>query len=270
MNKPDQKSTVLRQRSPNYPSYSLKECVEFVIRLYKEVDFKEVYFDDAVKFMGHSPTSSTAPRVMATVGSFGLIESRGTGNDKFIKLSRLAQEMMLGLSDEDESYERIPVQLLQEAALNDDMVNTMWNKWGSNIPQQKTVERSLLLEFNFSKPGAQRFSAVLLETYKYAKLDELNVQLENQLKEVPELPKNQPVEQINDKINNQTSIQETLGSKMLGSGQYQMQDYALPLQGGEKTVVLRAPAGLTEEDFETIITWIKIIKLGLVARKVDE
>lgn len=129
-----------RQRSPNYPYYSLKECMGFLNKLYKKYGTTEIHVDDAITQMGHSPTSSTAGRVLASLFSFGLLDSRGAKDNKFVRLSRLSQEILLEEEDSPHRFE-----LLRHAVLNDNAVQTIWKKWGAEIPHVDSIKKSLQL-----------------------------------------------------------------------------------------------------------------------------
>jgi hypothetical protein len=132
--------TTQRVRSPNYPNYSLKECIEFLEKLYSKYGTKEVHIDDAVERMGHSPTSSTAGRVIASMLSYGLLNSRGSKKNRYVWLSQLAQEILLAENDTDRKLE-----LLQKAALNDTATLSVWERWKNDIPSEPTLRK--ILEF---------------------------------------------------------------------------------------------------------------------------
>lgn len=230
-----------RVRSPNYPNYSLKECMAFLEKLYAKYGTSEVHVDDAIKQMGHSPTSSTAGRVLASMFSFGLLESRGAKDSKFVRLSRLAQEILL---DEDGSPERLNV--LKQAALNDDSMQEIWNKWGANIPHEDSIKKSLQLEMNYSPEGAKRFASVIAETYDFAQLS--NASSDDEEAEATE---------------EQTSTKKQ--GENIGPEKASMRKANLLLQGENREIIFYAPADLTDVEFELIFKWLELQKYGLVS-----
>jgi hypothetical protein len=235
-----------RNRSPNYPGYSLKDCVGFLKKLYEKYKNKEVYWNDAINQIGHSPTSSTGGRAISALTSFGLLEIRGTKNDKFVKATKLAQEIMLENEYSSEWYES-----LRKASLVDGSMKEVWTKWGKEIPHQDTIIKSLQLDMDYSPEGAKRFAAVIVDTYNFAKLsDRLDDNNENELK--VEEANNQsifPKDQIGNISN--PSIRKT----------------NLLLQGKNREIVVIVPDDLTNEEFELLQKWLEIQKFGLVINR---
>jgi len=229
-----------RVRSPNYPNYSLKECMAFLEKLYAKYGTSEVHVDDAINQMGHSPTSSTAGRVLASMFSFGLLESRGAKDSKFVRLSRLAQEILL---EEDGSPERF--NLLKQAALSDDSMQEIWNKWGANIPHEDSIKKSLQLEMNYTPQGAKRFASVIAETYDFG-------QLSNATSDDEEAAATEE----------QTSTKKQ--GENIGSEKASMRKANLLLQGENREISIYAPADLTESEFGLIFKWLELQKYGLV------
>ena len=156
-----------RTRSPDYPQYTLEECIKFLGMFVKaNGGFNaEAHMDVAVESMGHSTKSSTAIRVVASMQHYGLFDVRGSGADRFFQPSDLAGEIYKA---NEQSPERIKA--LQTAALNPSAMQTVWEKWGPNIPSEPSLRKSLEVEFSFSNLGAKRFSTVATENYQYARL----------------------------------------------------------------------------------------------------
>jgi len=161
------KGKATRQRSPNYPAYSLRDCERFLDIFYSKFKTSEAHFDDAVKVMGHKTTSSTANRVISAMESFGLLEVRGFGQAKFVKASNLGQSILLA-ENEDERQE-----LLQKSALSNESFLKVWEKWGPNLPTVTSVQKSLQLEMHYSGEGARRFAIVIVDTYDFVKFRDL-------------------------------------------------------------------------------------------------
>jgi hypothetical protein len=234
---------VQRVRSPNYPYYSLKDCVIFLEKLYKKYGMGEIHTEDAVTQMGHSPTSSTAGRVLASMLSFGLLESRGAKDNKFVRLTRLAQEILLGDDNPTQRYIS-----LGQAAIKDSSMQEIWNKWGSNIPAEETIRRVLQLEMNYTQEGAKRFASVIAETYNFAKLSNVEEEEDNNT----------------DEDEKEIKEQKTEAEKQIQSS---VRKANLLLAGKNREITILAPADLTEIEFEMISKWLELQKYGLVNKE---
>lgn len=248
--------TTQRVRSPNYPNYSLKECIGFLEKLDKKYGTKEVHIDDAVEQMGHSHTSSTAARVIASMLSFGLLNSRGSKNNRYVWLSPLSQEILLAENDADEK-----LKLLQKAALNDAAITSIWEKYGNNIPGETTLRKVLEYEMSFSKGGANRFSSVLTDTYEFAKLN----QLDSEESDEEENDKEEGLNNQFDSPQNPQSSLDVIGPKT--NNDVQLRKANLLLAGQNREIIIYAPVDLTEEEFDLIGDWLRLQKYGLVAKK---
>ena len=232
-----------RLRSPNYPNYDLQECVGFAEKLFKKYGTSEVHTEDAITQMGHSYTSSTAGRVLASMFSFRLLESRGTKDSKFVRLSKLAQQILM---EDEGSPERIV--LLQEAALSDESMQMVWNKWGANIPHVDSIKKSLLFEEKYALEGAKRFASVIIDTYEYAHLKDMP----DEETEIEDETKNEPKPAM--RSEKYTSESES---------NLPMRKANLLLHGGREMIV-QAPDDLTDGEFDRFLKWLEFQRDGLV------
>jgi hypothetical protein len=241
------KKSPTRMRSPNYPNYSLGDCLTYLLKFYNKYGTNESHYEDAITQMGHSPTSSTAGRLLASMYSYGLLEDRGSGKNKFVRISRLAQEILL---ETDNSSRRI--ELLQKAALLDNSMHSIWEKWGSTLPAEDTIKKSLQLEMNYSPEGAKRFAGVITNTYQYAKLFESNT-----------TSSDEPEETIsNEFLNDSTKKEIPLSSSNRKTN--------LLLPGKNREILISVPADLTNEEFDLIFKWLELQKYGLVKKAVEK
>lgn len=237
------KSKPKRQRSPNYPNYGLRDCVAFIQKIYDKYGAGEAHTDDAIKQAGHSPTSSTAGRVLAALSSYQLIESRGSKSSKFLKLTRLALEILLEKEDSSKRFT-----LLKQAALSDDAMLAIWEKWGQQIPAEDTIRKVLMLEMGYSPEGAVRFANVVVDTYDFA-----------QLKTQGDTPLTELENSHQDETESLADDQSDL--EILSSGTRKAN---LLLPGKNRQIIIYAPEDLTDIEFNLIFKWLELQKYGLV------
>ena len=238
----ENKEKVSRQRSPNYPAYSLRDCVNFLNYFYSKYKTSEAHVDDAVTSMGHSATSSTANRLISAMESFGLLVVRGSGKKRFVKASNLAQSIIL---TEDEN-ERL--KLIRNSALSNDSILKAVNKWGSNLPTVTSVQKSLQLEMNYSGEGAKRFANVIVDTYDFAQLRDMNSEIEDELEASAE------EENCLSSSVKRSKKSETSNSRSAN----------LLLKGEGRQVVISVPDHFSPSEFDLLMKWLEIQKPGLV------
>lgn len=182
--------------------------------------------------------------MLAALSSFfGLIESRGSKNSKFVKLSRKALEILL---EDEGSVKRS--ELLKQAALNDSAVATIWAKWEAKLPAEDTIRKVLMLEMGYSPEGATRFANVIVDTYEFAQLkspsDKPSDHGEEQSAFEKEVDLTEPIEQ-------ETLPPITRKANLL-------------LPGKDRQIIIYAPENLTEDEFTLVFKWLELQKSGLV------
>ncbi|HUF37954.1 MAG TPA: hypothetical protein VMN57_05475 [Anaerolineales bacterium] len=231
-----------RHRSPNYPYYDLEECVGFLEKIYAKNGFSEIHFDFAVEHAGHSATSSTANRVISSLISFGLIDVHGSGKAKFVKISHLGKRIVL--EKDPDSPEKI--QALGEAAESDSIVQKVLDYFPI---KQESLEKKLVLDLEFSKVGARRFSKVMVNTYEYARFSEEVIMSSNE----------------SDKLvaDEDAVFEDSPESKFSRTERSDLpkdsQTYNLSL-GNEKELIAIKSGDWTEEDFEFMISWLNRLR----------
>ena len=105
-----------RKRSPNYPYYSLKDCVGFLNKFIKnnKGGFVEAHMEFAIKYMGYSTGSNRAISAISSMLGYGLFKSRGSGKNRYFWPSELAKQIYKSPDDSNQA-----IALRQEAALNE-------------------------------------------------------------------------------------------------------------------------------------------------------
>jgi hypothetical protein len=152
-----------RDRSPSFPSFPLEVAVERTRQLFEKAKRHEVRLPDAAADWGISPTSSLAARVVATLLSFGLIESLSSGGERRIKVSeegwRILEDHRPGVKD----------QLLSEAAIKPKLIAEYVDKWKEGRPDDSHAISQLKFDSYLSDDAASKFLRVFDETIRFAK-----------------------------------------------------------------------------------------------------
>lgn len=249
------KQTTSRQKRSSYPYISIKEAVNCIEKLKSAEGYAEVPVGIALSKMGYSPTSSTSDRILSALVSYGLLDQRGVKDNKFVRLSHLAKRILLNPDGNQDRTEAI-----HQAALNDDIVKKMVDKWQNGLPSKENIVKTLILDHEFNERAASRFATVIQETFETIDFSAFG---QGSLIDQGEVVEEDQEDQV--LALEESKIQE--GTKATVD---KLTDYPIPLEGGKRHVIFRAPPNLTKKDFEYIIQYLGILKLGLAQEDTDE
>jgi hypothetical protein len=227
-----------RQRSPAYPSYSLKECAQFVGLLYKKDGIAEIPKEFALQHMGLDPKKNDSYRATSSITGFGLLDEVGSTDKRSFKFTDLGKAIVL-LKDDTEQK----IAALQEASSKYVIIKQLRFKWPTGLPSNEVVKLELINK-GFNERAAGLFTSVLRETYEYARL-------ENRIG----FSGNKPPETS---IDHEEVVEKSNASEEILDN---FEEYTLTLAKG-KEIKLFTSGGLTQDDIDFMFEWIK--RLGLV------
>ncbi len=233
-----------RKRSPAYPSYSLKACVQFIERLYKKDGLAEIPKEFALQHMGLDPRKNDAYRATSSITGFGLLEEVGLIDKRSFKWTELGKTLVILKEGTDRK-----IVALQEAALNYDIIKQLRSKWPSGLPAVDVLKLELVNR-GFTERAAYLFASVLRETYEFAKLEHRGILSEYKSSEEPADYRGTEEE-----------------SEDMGMPLKDFKGYTLTLAKG-KEVKLFTSDNLTQEDIDFMMQWIK--RLDLMELKASE
>jgi len=223
------------KRSPAYPSYGLKKCVQFISLLYKRDGLAEVPKEFAIQHMGLDPKKNY--RAASSITGFGLLEERGPMDKRVLKFTEWGKSIVM-LKNENAQK----MLALQQAATNYDIIKQLCEKWPSDLPANDVIKLELVNR-GFTERAAGDFVPVLRDTYVFAGLGERAPEGDNEppTDGLPAKPPTKPKQ-----LPDETS-----------SG---FERYILTL-GTNKEVRLFTSAALTQDDIDFMIQWIKRLDL---------
>lgn len=156
---PDQVSTTRREgRSPGYPYFPVQKALERAEQLYKEEAFHWAPLSSATGAWGYSPKSSGGRQSIATMKYYGLIEVKGEGDGRQIRLSELAKRILLDERD-DQTEKRA---LIREVALSPAAHRSLYEEYHTGLPSDGTVLHFLMFDRGYNRDAARD----LLEEFK--------------------------------------------------------------------------------------------------------
>jgi hypothetical protein len=148
-------------RSPSFPFISLPEALRRARELYDAERRNLVHPDVAVACWGYSPRSSGGKQTIAALRAYGLLEDvRGD-----LRLTDRAQHILIreagtaGRSD-----------LLRQAALSPPVFAKLWERYGADLPSDKSLRSYLILELKFNENAVEDLLRSYRETLAFAEL----------------------------------------------------------------------------------------------------
>jgi hypothetical protein len=151
-------------RSPSFPSIDLKTAIERARIFYQHEKRLPANVSVAAKHWGYSPQSSGGKQVLAALLSFGLMEDKGSGEQRQVKLTDLALRILL--DERPGSLERR--EALQRAAFMPKIHSELFTRWNESLPSDPNLRHYLLIEKKFNENGADDFIRQLRSTADFA------------------------------------------------------------------------------------------------------
>lgn len=151
-------------RSPSFPSIDLKAAVERARAFYQHEKRLPANVTVAAKHWGYSPQSSGGKQVLAALLSFGLMEDKGSGDQRQVKLTDLALRILL--DERPGSLERR--EALQRAAFMPKIHSELFTKWNESLPSDPNLRHYLLIDKKFNENSVEDFIKELRSTADFA------------------------------------------------------------------------------------------------------
>jgi hypothetical protein len=159
----------VKHRSPSTPAIGLEKALAQAQRLWDVAGKHAAPLESAMKAWGYSPKSSGGLQTIAALKQYGLAEDSGTGWNRQVSLTKLAQELLVYGADKDsqewESRARI-------AALQPKVHARLWNKYDGSLPDDSVMLPHLKLDLNFSDEAARDMLKRFRATIAYAKVSD--------------------------------------------------------------------------------------------------
>lgn len=155
-----------RDRSPSYPFISLRKAVERAKEFAAKESKHPARVSVAAAHWGFKAKSSGGIQTIAAMKTFGLMEDVGSGVDRQVKLTDVAQRI---LGDERVVSEERD-KLIKEAALKPKIHRDLFEKWGVDFPSHETFRTYLKLDKLFADGALEDVITEYKDTLAYAKL----------------------------------------------------------------------------------------------------
>lgn len=151
-------------RSPSFPAIDLRAAIDRARTFYQHEKRSAANVLVASKHWGYSPQSSGGKQVLAALIAFGLMEDKGSGDQRQVKLTDLALRILL--DERPDSTEREAE--LRRAALTPKIHAELFAKWPEVLPSDVNLRHHLLVEKKFNENSVDDFIKELRSTAEFA------------------------------------------------------------------------------------------------------
>jgi hypothetical protein len=238
------KHRAARVRSPAYPAFDLKAAIDKANTIYAHEKRAAAPVGVVTKHCGLDIKSSGALRLIAALKQFGLAVEQGSGEDREVKLSDTALDIVLAPSPDDAKR----IGAIKRAALSPKIHKHLWDYYNGELPSDGNIRAYLLREMEFNDAKVDRFIKEFRSTIAFAKLTGTDI--------IP------TADGFGDDDDAENGIDEQYTEDK------NRQHRRRPMQSGMKEdvftldegqVVLQWPENLSQASFEDFESWLELV-----------
>ena len=225
----------MRVRSPSYPAIDLKVAIDRAKILYEKERSSPVPIDVVLQHWGYKKGSGGGMVQVAALKKFGLISDEESGDDRKIRISKLAKDILIPHSETERQ------EAINRAAHLPSIYQEIHKKYPDGLPSDQTLKAFLIKERNFNDNSIDDFIKVMKATFSFAGVKSDDIMSESEEEKQPKpldfeklfrLPKNE--------MNQHKPERLTLG-------------ITLPTDGN---VILEVPRKISEDGLTLLKVWI--------------
>lgn len=165
--KPASNRTRTGQRSPAYPAINLRAAIDRARKFYEHEKKNSAPASIVPEHWGFAAKSSGGRSTLSALIKFGLLEESGRGDNRRVKITPLAVDILL--DERPNSPERIKA--IKQAALTPEIHIELWNRWGTELPSEATMRTVLLKDLDFTNAAVSDLIKEYRDTIEFAKLE---------------------------------------------------------------------------------------------------
>jgi hypothetical protein len=246
-------------RSPSYPGISLDIAIHRAGELYAAERQHPAPVSTVARHWKYKSFNGPASVTLAALKKFGLLEDEGSGLDRRARISDIGVEI---LANPDEERKQAAI---REAALGPEIHLEMWQRYGSHLPSDATLQWELTRSRGFTETGATEFVKEYKATLAFARLEERPVAApvptaHGDTSEAGDTPQT---------INREESTAARPPGEPRQMSRDSQRAFPIPLiSGGTVTVEGKFP--LSERDWAQFMAVLVAMKPGLVAPDPDD
>ena len=159
-----QKTT--RMRSPAYPSVNLEAAIDHAKVIYDKEKRSSAPVLVVATHWGTNIKSSKGLRLIAALKQFGLVNEEGEGEDRHVRLSNRALDLIVQTNRLDPAWRKA----VAEAALAPRIHKALWEHFASSLPSDDNLRVYLIRQMEFHDYKVRRFIKEFRATLAFAGL----------------------------------------------------------------------------------------------------
>ncbi|WP_204126887.1 hypothetical protein [Pseudomonas ogarae] len=246
-------------RSPSFPAISLKTAIDRARTFYQHEKRSAANVVVASKHWGYSFSSSGGKQTLAALIAYGLMDDKGSGEQRHVQLTDLAFRILL--DERSDSTERDKA--LYKAAVTPKLHAEIFGRWPDTLPSDPNLRHYLLIDKKFNENSVDDFIRQLRVTAEYAKVYSIESEDEDAPLELSASPLNDAqmsshtadAPRESKEANVFLSAPQAVGyAPVVGGGEVRQDTFSLD----EGQVVLQWPAKLSENSYEDLKDWLDL------------
>lgn len=238
----DNKEKQIKQKSKEYPAYSINQAVEFIEKFKFFPRNKPIAYSAAAEVFGVKPSTKSFSYKVSSAKQYGLITtSAGT-----LKITELGNEFLFPTKSENE-LKKIKKQCLENPTLYKELIDSYK---GKPLPELRLLSNILVQSYGIIPTVSENAAEIFIQSVNDAELmvagvldfEDNNTEFDKNENE------NEKVEEVNESvISNYEAIQN--------NNIYQ--PLVIPL-GNQKNAILKFPTEMTKKQSKFIVDVIKL------------
>ena len=145
-----------RERSRRYPFIPLSKALDRAQELKDANGLHAARAQNVVAAWGYSEKSSGGRQTIAALIMYGILSDFGSGQDRKLQLTEIAQRFLIDKRPE------VRADAIRKMALEPEVMNVLWNAWGSPPPSKNECLSQLVFDYGFTENAASE----MLDIYK--------------------------------------------------------------------------------------------------------
>lgn len=256
-----------KHRSPAYPSLRLSAAIRHIETIYKAERRHAAPVSVVAEHCGTDITSSNGLRLIAALKQYGLVVEEGSGEDRTVRLSDRALDILLADGDNSDGRDAA----IKAAALAPTVYKKIWDKYGGEIPSKATLKSYLIRDLNFNDAHVDKVIKTFLATIEFASLvedDKISEENGDDDTDTDNDGEEPPMDDANTKTNAGSGFSKPKPPASQPKG---VKDFPLYTSGSHG--VLCVPDRLSESDFalikQQIDAYLKVVEATSVDKALD-
>lgn len=255
-----------KNRSPEHPVIGLEEAIGRAGEFYEAEHFNFASVASALAHWNYSPKSGPGFRVLGALKHFGLLEERGKGDSREVRLSERGKVLVIKGADDAEWREA-----RREAALTPTIYRKLWDKWGADgrLPSDATMRWELETKQGFNPNAIDSFISAFEATLAFANLTEDDTLSEDADDDSPPPDDTGGGDRADRDRPSARPPMDVTSKDKTDAQTVRVEDYTIPLLGAA-TAVLSVPVPLTSQNYKKLVGWLEWAKDSLTGEVADD